>query len=331
MRSPRKRWLPPSLFVALLLSVLLHQVILIAFSIFFKTPEKEPEKRLKVTVVEVPPPEKPRTAEKEPRVKPPSQPQVATRPPLKPRSSERVASAAETAQQPVLQPEVTEPPAGEPETEPPSPHQTKVDLDWSGFERTFSQQAETEREAFAQESLRRRGTPLGIGKHSATVRNALASSKGWVGAGNQEPLGSRQKIFRTYIEIVHEVIHAYFADSFLASLSVFSPNDPLNDFSLKATAEFEILENGKVNDVRVVESSGNAVFDAAAVDSILRGSPYRRPPRDILSWNERVYIRWGFYRNRRKCGTFNAEPYILTAPGAGKEPIPADRMMIKDG
>ena len=26
----------------------------------------------------------------------------------------------------------------------------------------------------------------------------------------------------------------------------------------------------------------------------------------------RIYLRWGFYRNWRQCGTFNAEPFILT-------------------
>src|SRR5206468_11769939 len=26
----------------------------------------------------------------------------------------------------------------------------------------------------------------------------------------------------------------------------------------------------------------------------------------------RIYLRWGFYRNWRQCGTFNVEPYILT-------------------
>jgi hypothetical protein len=27
-----------------------------------------------------------------------------------------------------------------------------------------------------------------------------------------------------------------------------------------------------------------------------------------------VYFHWGFYRNQRQCGTFNAEPYILPNP-----------------
>ena len=70
---------------------------------------------------------------------------------------------------------------------------------------------------------------------------------------------------------------------------------------------------------------------SAAVDSIYRSSPHRPPPKSILSWNNRLYLRWGFYRNRRKCGVFNAEPYIIRAPGAEEEPIPEDKLIIDDG
>ena len=37
-------------------------------------------------------------------------------------------------------------------------------------------------------------------------------------------------------------------------------------------------------------------------------------PSSILSGDGRVYFHWGFYRNQRQCGTFNAEPYILPNP-----------------
>jgi TonB family protein len=95
--------------------------------------------------------------------------------------------------------------------------------------------------------------------------------------------------------------------------------------------EFEVLETGAINDLHVIRSSGNTVFDAAAVDSIYRSGPFPPPPRQILSWNNRVYFRWGFYRNNRKCGVFNAEPYILRAPGSAPEEVPAEEFMVDDG
>ena len=88
---------------------------------------------------------------------------------------------------------------------------------------------------------------------------------------------------------------------------------------------------GQISEIRVIKTSGNMVFDAGAVDSIYRSSPFPPPPKAVLSWNRRVYLRWGFYRNNRKCGVFNVEPYILKAPGANEEPLPVDRFTIDDG
>jgi len=95
--------------------------------------------------------------------------------------------------------------------------------------------------------------------------------------------------------------------------------------------EFEILADGKINEVHVLRTSGIAVFDAAAVHSLYGASPFLAPPREILSWNDRAYFRWGFHRNHRKCGTFNAEPYRLLAPGARPEAIPEDTQIFTDG
>ena len=47
---------------------------------------------------------------------------------------------------------------------------------------------------------------------------------------------------------------------------------------------------------------------------MLRAQPYPAAPSSILSGDGRVYFHWGFYRNQRQCGTFNAEPYILPNP-----------------
>jgi hypothetical protein len=74
-----------------------------------------------------------------------------------------------------------------------------------------------------------------------------------------------------------------------------------------------------VHRVGVVRSSGLLPFDFGAFNSVLRGQPYPPPPSSILSGDDRVYFHWGFYRNQRQCGTFNAEPYIVPNPrGSGR-------------
>jgi TonB family protein len=182
-----------------------------------------------------------------------------------------------------------------------------------------------------EESLnKRRGTGT-YAQMSAKVKKALAANRGWARPGNQEPLGNRRQIFYRYIKMIHEKrIHPIFGHGFWESLPSLGAAHPLNDMSLHTLAEFEILQNGAVNEVRVVKTSGNTVFDAAAVDSVYRGSPFPPPPKQILSWNGRVYLKWGFYRSRRMCGVFNVEPYILKAPGSEKEEIQIDDFIQQD-
>ena len=170
-----------------------------------------------------------------------------------------------------------------------------------------------------------------MGSLTGRVRRALENNRSWVAEGEQEALGGRQKAFASYLHRVHDRFHHLFADEFLGSLSSLDPAHPLNNMSLQALMEFEIFKSGAISEIRVIRSSGNTVFDAAAVDSLYRGAPYPAPPRSILSWNERVYFRWGFYRNMRKCGVFNAEPYILRAPGSAPAPVDPADLIVDDG
>ncbi len=327
--EPQRRRLPPDILVALLIALLLHQLILSGLGLFWEVPEKEPPDEHEVMLVESPPPPQP-----PPSPPVPPQPKVVPQPKKRPPATQRpVPKTADPVQpEPPIEPPVVAqaPPAPEGPTQ---QELAKIQLkpDWSSFERAFGREADKERKAYREKSMRNRGTSLRLGAFSAKVQKALHTRKGWVQPGNQEPLGNRQKLFRNYLWVVHEKMHVFFADGFLDSLSMFAPDDPINDISLHAVAEFEILAGGQVNEVRVVKSSGNMMFDAAAVDALYRAGPHRPPPKPLLSWNNRLYLRWGFYRNQRKCGVFNAEPYILRAPGAREEPISSDRFTIIDG
>lgn len=323
------------LLVALLLSLLLHQVLLTLFGVFWEPPAPQEEKLSEVMLLKEP---EPKPEPKQPAVKPLPEPKVQPQK-NKPRKIPKPVEPPAPTPEPT-QTAMTEPPppmAGPPEMIPtppsnPVPPNLNLNLNWSSFERVFSQEAELARRTYSERSLtQRRQAGSFKSQFSDRVRSALASNHGWVQPGNQEPLGNRKQLFHHYLEMVHTDIHTLFADSFLSSLSNFAPDDPLNDFSLHAVVEFEILNTGHLNEVRVVKSSGNTVFDAAAVDSLYRSSPYPSPPPKIRSWNDRVYMRWGFYRNHRKCGLFNAEPFILRTPGGAPEPISPDQFIIEDG
>jgi len=331
-RKSRRDRAPSPLLVALLLSVLLHQVAITMIAALVSAEEPEPPERMEVTLLEEPPPPEP------PRPPQPPEPEPDLREPREPTRRPRPAPAAPAPEPAEPEPAgiAQAPPSPEPmpeapEPEPVDPSRVQVKLDWAAFDRTFGDTAAEEREEHHRRSMERRRGTMRLGSFSARVRKALATNRSWVSAGEQEALGKRQRTFRNYIEAIHDRIHPIFADSFLASLSIMDASDPLNDFSLMAKLEFEILESGHLNELRVIRTSGNTVFDAAAVDSIYRSAPYPPPPKRILSWNDRVYLRWGFYRNRRKCGVFNVEPYILTAPGAGEREIPPADFVSEDG
>jgi len=71
-----------------------------------------------------------------------------------------------------------------------------------------------------------------------------------------------------------------------------------------------------------VQTSGFMPFDYGAWNAVERAAPFPQPPTKILSGDGRAYFRWGFYRNERQCGTFNAEPYMLPNPGGTLPPAP---------
>jgi TonB family protein len=315
-----------SFLIALLISLLLHQLFLAVFGEFWPEEKQEVEEsRQRIMLVDAPKP--PAQGEPIPAPQAPSEVVKALKPPA-PKSGrvhepEKPAPEAVSSNLPVIEPwpEQALPQSAEPSASNPG-RDVNIKLNWKAFETAFENEARTDREAYEQASLEKRRGFGFYGRFSSKVEKALKSNKGWVAPGNQEPLGNRNEIFHRYIYEIHEKqIHTRFADGFWDSLSSFSPTHPLNDISLNAWAEFEILANGYVNEVRLVKSSGNTVFDAAAVDSIYRSSPFPAPPKEILSWNNRVYLRWGFYRSTRKCGVFNVEPYIIKAPDAEKEDI----------
>lgn len=332
-----------TLLVAVLLSLLLHQLLLTGLGSIFSFPEENPEKTHEVALRTDPVPETPPEPPVEKKVAKPEPKPLPT--PQNIQKPSRVRPSQPPSPQPPLE-EMPQPePSGAPEADEselatvgpvpdPSvpPAAPQLNLTWKSFDKIFGEQAVQEREAYAEAALEKRRNRGAFGNYSPRVMKALSTNQSFIKPGEQEPLGPRKTIFHNYIEAIHEAsIHPKFADSFLASLPALSASDPLNNPELTMVAEFEIFESGHISEIRVVRTSGNTIFDAGAVDAIYRSSPFPAPPKEVLSWNRRVYIRWGFYRNSRKCGVFNVEPYILRAPGATEEVLPVDKFTVTGG
>ncbi len=179
---------------------------------------------------------------------------------------------------------------------------------------------EAERQAWLQERRsRRRGE--GFGARWEAFRSAIENHVPFVQAGNQTALNAAASPFADYLAAVHRRIHVEYAEKFIGRLPSYSTS-PYADRSLRVVLEIAIAPDGSVGRIAVVRSSGLLAFDYGAYAAVMRAQPFPRPPRAIRSVDGRVYFHWGFYRNPRLCGTFNARPFILRSVPGRPPPVP---------
>jgi hypothetical protein len=183
---------------------------------------------------------------------------------------------------------------------------------WSQYEAAVgAEKLEEDRRAYLAE---RKSSQRGIAREKTwkEFRAAIENYAPGVKPGATTALNAAASPFATYIAAVHRRIHQEFADRFLRNLPI--GGSPYQDPMLMTKLEIVLNRDGSVHRIGVVRSSGLLPFDFGAFNSVLRGQPYAPAPSSILSGDGRVYLHWGFYRNQRQCGTFNAEPYILPNP-----------------
>jgi hypothetical protein len=183
---------------------------------------------------------------------------------------------------------------------------------WSQYEAAVgSDKLEEDRRAYIAE---RKSSQRGVAREKTwkEFRAAIENYAPGVRPGATTALNAAASPFATYIAAVHRRIHQEFAEGFLRSLPI--GGSPYQDPTLMTKLEIVLNQDGSVHRIGVVRSSGLLPFDFGAFNSILRGQPYAPAPSSILSGDGRVYFHWGFYRNQRQCGTFNAEPYIVPNP-----------------
>jgi hypothetical protein len=191
-------------------------------------------------------------------------------------------------------------------------------LSWSQFEDAIgADELLAEREAYVAQ---RKSQAAGQSRQQSwrKFRAAIENFVPNVAPGNQTALNTAASPFAAYLAEVHRRIHREYAYGFLESLPI--AGGPFSDRSLYTLLEIVINGDGTLHQVGIAKTSGFLPFDYGAFNAVMRAAPYAAPPRKILSGDGRVYVRWGFYRNERQCGTFNAEPYILPHPRGTPEP-----------
>jgi hypothetical protein len=194
---------------------------------------------------------------------------------------------------------------------------TNLQLSWSQFEQTFgADQLQEQREAYLRQ--RQSGTRGSGERRWKEFRAAIENFVTDVKPGDQTALNAAASPFAEYLSDVHRRIHREFAERFIANLPMVS--GPFSDPSLYTELEIVFNRDGSIHRIGIIKSSGFIPYDYGTFEAIMRAQPYPEPPPSILSGDGRVYVHWGFYRNPRLCGTFNAKPFILPHPPGTPRP-----------
>lgn len=201
----------------------------------------------------------------------------------------------------------------------------RVGLSWSDFESVYGEEElRHEREARLEE---RRSRRRGAGRERmwAAFRAAMENYVPEVRTGNQTELGTARVPFATFLHDVHVRIHQEFSDGYVTRIAMDTTTGE-NDPSLHTTLEVSINADGSLNQIGIVRTSGNTLFDQGAFNAMWRAQPFPRPPDEILSGDGRAWLRWNFHRDDRRCATDFAEPFILD-----NAPVPARDDLLPAG
>ncbi|HWM85494.1 MAG TPA: TonB C-terminal domain-containing protein [Kofleriaceae bacterium] len=191
----------------------------------------------------------------------------------------------------------------------------KTQLEFEDYERIVGRdKAESESKVARRTKSIRRGR---WEQKMAAIKSSLENFTPEVRPGNQTALKTRAAPFAVYIARMHRRIHELWGFGFLEDLDDKPAGHEMNDWALWTKIEIVIKPDGTVDKVNIARPSGVLPFDVAALDTILSSGPFEPPPEAIRSADGKTYLHWAFHRDWRQCGTFGAEPYILTSPPKG--------------
>ena len=148
----------------------------------------------------------------------------------------------------------------------------------------------------------------------ASLENMIPEIK----PGNHTAVNAHRSVYAGYISALHREIHQKWALDFLLLLDTSYPADhPLQDPNLSTVLEFVVdAKSGKFEKTSIVNSSGQMMFDAQAVDVGLSMKNRPNPPRQIISPDGKVYLHWTFWRDGRQCGVTGVSVYLRHEDGS---------------
>ncbi len=204
----------------------------------------------------------------------------------------------------------------------------KLRLDQEDYERIVGKEvADAERAVARRKESRRRGRwerKLGM------LKSSLENFTPEVRPGNQTALKTRAAPFALYIARMHRRIHELWGFGFLEDLDSKGSGHELNNWNLVTKLEIVINPDGSIHKMTIARPSGVLSFDVAALDVVDTAGPYESTPPKIRSPDGKVYMHWSFHRDWRQCGTFGAEPFILSSAPKGGDRGLDDSQLLRN-
>ena len=167
---------------------------------------------------------------------------------------------------------------------------------------------ETDEEAYARGEQRRRRDSL-FGDQEGDwqrTREAMENFDVAVTAGTETLLNTRRDEHAAFINAFHRRIHEQWWSVLDLLSRRYGPSENVSNRDHTVRLEIRVLADGKVDRVRIVNTSGNTFFDAEAIRVNYDVRRTAAPPHDILCGDGAVYLHWTFSRMPGRCGTQGA-------------------------
>jgi len=141
--------------------------------------------------------------------------------------------------------------------------------------------------------------------------------------GTETHLNARADSTAGYIHHLHSFIHPEWESYLLRLETTLGPGSVMADPDLHTRLEWVIGADGHVENVALVETSGQILFDMEAINLLYRLDPVRPPPVELRSPDGNTYVHWSFRRDQRMCFTGGASVRFVGATEFGDEPASA--------
>ncbi len=197
-----------------------------------------------------------------------------------------------------------------------------VNLGWQGFEAAVGpEKLAKEREAVGAAIRAEHAGRYDTNKFERW-RPAIENYDPSVKLGDENALNAAAVPFAEYLVGIHNRLHPIFGDEFLGSGA--ADSEGMSDMSLITHVELVLDKSeGKIVRMGVTKRSGSTIFDAVALESLDRASPFGKAPPEIVSPDGNVYLHWEFHRDPfDACSTRNAHPILMKHPPKLKPNMP---------